>query len=257
MRFALLHNPRLLCERLAEISVARRRRASLRGTPAAWLSDDHIGSLELLRLLDRPDAAVIYDIGANVGTWTLLARSIFPDATVHAFEPLVMHHEGFARNTAGMPDVHLHGTALGESAGTAPMHVTSFSDASSLLPLASAGASQWHIHEVGVEPVPIERLEEWIARTSSPQPTLIKLDVQGFELAVLRGAGAVLDRIDAVIVEVSFQEFYEGQSPFHDVTGYLAQHGLTLKALAHGTPLGRTLVQADALFARQKARSPR
>ena len=259
MRRSLLYDPRVLCERLAELSIARRRRASLRGTVAAWLSDDHLDSLELLQLARPLGLNVIYDVGANVGTWTLLAKALFPDAAVHAFEPLSAHHPGFDRNTRGLSGVHLYKLALGESAGTMAVRVTSFSDASSLLPLSKAGEEQWHIHEVAQEPVTVERMDDWQRRGNRPFASLIKLDVQGFELAVLRGAGRCLDNASAVLVEVRFQEFYERQCLFHDVVAFLAERGFMLFALGRGTAFGRPLIQSDALFVanRHRAALPR
>lgn len=248
MRTSLLYSPRLICERLAEISVARRRRASLRGTVAEGLSNDHLDSLELLRLLQPLAPTVIYDVGANVGTWTLLAKALFPQVEVHAFEPLRAHHETFTQNTRGVPGVHLHRLALGDTAGASPLHVTSFSDASSLLSLSAAGETQWHIHEVTQERVPVERLATWQQHGGHPLPSVIKLDVQGFELTVLRGAGQCLHHASAVLAEVSVRELYEGQCLFHEVAGFLAERGFTLYALGNGTALGRPLVQADALF---------
>ena len=101
MRPSLIWNWRLLCERLALASLRHRRLAKLRNTPARSLSLGHIESLELLELIEDADAKVIYDVGANVGTWTLLAKSIFPASRVEAFEPLPSHHGGF--ESAGRP----------------------------------------------------------------------------------------------------------------------------------------------------------
>src|ERR1035441_7294981 len=98
MRPELLYNLRLVCERLATESVRRRRLARLRNTPARNLSLGHIDSLELLEIIQPAGISVIYDIGANVGTWTLLAKSIITGARVEAFEPLESHHIGFRQN---------------------------------------------------------------------------------------------------------------------------------------------------------------
>ena len=73
MRRSLLYDPRVLCERLAELFAARRRRAQLRGTVAECLSDGHIDSLELLQMVRPLNPTVIYDVGANVGTFSRLA----------------------------------------------------------------------------------------------------------------------------------------------------------------------------------------
>ena len=91
MRLELLYNARLLCERLAIESVRRRRLAALKGTQAAGLALGHIDTLELVELAGQAGISVIYDIGANVGTWSLLAKSLIPGARIHAFEPLPKH----------------------------------------------------------------------------------------------------------------------------------------------------------------------
>jgi FkbM family methyltransferase len=251
MRLSLLYNPFDIVERLAVASQRRRRRRRLRGTPAARLGLGHLDSLELLELLEPAPPAVIYDIGANVGTWTCLAKSIFPHARVEAFEPLAMHFEGFRRWTAPWPDdVRLHACALGASAREATMHVMDFSDASSLLPLSAIGADEFKVKPVGIQPVTIVTLDSFVAREKLAPPDLLKLDVQGYELEVLRGAEACLAQARAVLCEVSFRPFYSGQPLFSKVQEFLEQHGLVLHALGAGTRPGAPLAQTDALFLR-------
>src|SRR5579862_4500317 len=132
MRRALLYNPRLLCERLAFESVNRRRQRRLHGTVAKELHLHDISSLELLELATSENINVIYDIGAHVGTWTLLAKAIFPSAQVHAFEPLAEHQGGFRRQFVDSSDVTLHPIALGSANTNAFFHVSNSSSSSSV-----------------------------------------------------------------------------------------------------------------------------
>jgi FkbM family methyltransferase len=156
MRASLLFNPFDLVERLAVASKRRRRRLRLRGTPAARLSLGHIDSLELLEVLLPAPPRVIHDIGANVGTWTCLAKSLFPRATVDAFEPLESHFPAFREWTRAWDDVRLHPTALGPRDGTVTLEVTDFSDASSVLSLTDEGRRTFKV-------APVERREVRIA----------------------------------------------------------------------------------------------
>ena len=80
MRPELFYNPLLLLERIGQWATERSRLRELRGTVAENLQTGHIDSLELLKLLRPLSPKVIYDVGANVGTWTLLAKAIFPEA---------------------------------------------------------------------------------------------------------------------------------------------------------------------------------
>lgn len=252
MRLSLLYNPFDIVERLAVASRRRRRFRRLHGTPAAALSLGHIDSLELLESLASAPPAVIYDIGANIGTWTCLAKSLFPAARVEAFEPLSRHVDGFRRWIAPWPgDVRLHAVALGLAEGSAAIQVMNFSDASSLLPPTAAAFDEFKIKTVSVETVAVVPLDMLVTREKLPLPDLIKLDVQGYELEALRGAEACLRHARAVLCEVSFKTLYAGQPLFHDVVAFLAQRGFLLNALGDDTALGAALVQADALFLRQ------
>ena len=253
MRLALLYNPRLLCERLAIASVRARRLAHLRGTPAAGLELGHIDSLELVALARDAGARVVYDIGANIGTWSLLAKSLIPDAEIHAFEPLVEHDAAFGKSFEGIAGVTLHEVALGSQDADATMHVTEFSDASSLLPPNALGASVPGMYEVGQRSIAVRRLDGYRRTHGLPLADFIKLDIQGYELEALRGAPECLGAAKAVLAEVSFMAYYENQCLFHDLVGHLASAGLLLTALAATTPTGRPLGQTDALFMRANA----
>lgn len=252
MRLELLYNPRLLCERLAHFSIEKRRLAKLRRTVAESLTTAHINSMELLELLRPNKPRVVYDIGANIGTWTLLSKAIFPEIEVHAFEPLKKHQSQFLANTLQLNNVHLHSVALGASAGTASVKITDFSDASSLLELTAEGKSRWHLSKVSEEIVDVETLDSWARENRIPLPDLVKLDVQGYELEVIKGASKCLEHAKAVITEVSFREFYQNQCLFHNLVACLAEKGFTLFAFGNDISAGTHLSQADALFTSQK-----
>ena len=246
MRPALFYNPRLLCERLA-ITVNRRRRLSrLRCTPAANLKLGHLSSLELLELFSEHPPSVIYDIGANTGSWTILAKSVFPKSIVHAFEPYEPHIIQFRNAVGSLSDVNLHSVALGAENRSATLHVTSLSDASSLLSPTKGNSAE--LIEVGQISAREYRLDDFAAEHNLPWPDLLKLDVQGYEVEALKGARKCLKHAHAIISEVSFHAFYQGQCLFHDVVATCAHNGFELSALGTDTVLGRRLAQTDALF---------
>jgi hypothetical protein len=137
MNYSLLYKPYHLIERLAlEISRTRRLR-KLKNKPGAVLQLGHLDSLELLELINNDksvnSAPVIFDVGSNTGTWTLLAKSIFPSAAIHAFEPLAEHVLAFYKTCGGMNDIFIHQYCIGNENSTGTIHVSSFTDSSSLL----------------------------------------------------------------------------------------------------------------------------
>jgi FkbM family methyltransferase len=251
MRLELLYNPRMLCERLATESVRRRRLAELKGTPGANLKTGHIDTLELIKLARRAGIEVIYDIGANAGTFSQLAKSLIGGVSIHAFEPLAEHQARFVEAFSGDPRVTLHPIAVGSDNKEGTLHVTDFSDESSLLQPSETGREHFGTREVNRFPLQISRLDDYRRAKQLPFPDLIKLDIQGYELEALRGGTECLASAKAVIAEVSFIEYYEGQCLFHEVVGYLAACQFFVRAFGVNTPTGDTLGQTDVLFMRR------
>lgn len=255
MRRELFTDPLLLIERLGEWATERRRLGRLKSTPARHLESGHIDSLELLDIIAREDGApdVIYDVGANIGTWARLAHSQFPKAQIYAFEPLSKHLGRLRQFATETNRLHIHEVALGASPGMATLHVTNFSDASSLLALGSKGSEVWGLSEVEQIDVPVERIDDRISALAMAYPDLIKLDVQGFELQVLEGAAKALSRARHILIELSFDDIYEGQPANHEVLAFLAEAGFVLRALGKGVRLGQPVLQIDALFVRRQS----
>ena len=83
--------------------------------------------------------------------------------------------------------------------------------------------------EIGSIKVNITTLDSAIADVNMPKNTLVKIDVQGFELQGLQGAVSTLKKVQFVLVESSKAELYEGQALYSDIDQFLTQHGFVLK----------------------------
>jgi len=253
MRLSLFYNPLVIIDRLAIEINRRKRKSKLKGTPAAGLGLGYLDSLELLELIKKDGfkTGSIFDVGANIGTWTLLAKSFFPDAEIHGFEPLDSHIQKFNGNTKHLSNAHAHSYCLGSENKETKINVSSFSDSSSILDATSLEYEQFGIKKAGEETVVVKKLEDLVGQGILPVPNIMKLDVQGYELEVLKGTGQYLDQIQYLIVEVSFKEYYHGQPLFLDIAGYLKQYNFGVYAFGHSTPLGQELGQIDVLFKKQ------
>ncbi|HEX5179675.1 MAG TPA: FkbM family methyltransferase [Gemmatimonadaceae bacterium] len=133
---------------------------------------------------------VVFDVGANVGFYTLLAAArVGETGRVIAFEPLPKNvqriHQHLRLNR--LENVQVMEAAVGARSGTARFQP----HASNAMGKVSANGI------VGVELVSLDVLTD---SKSIPDPTLIKIDVEGAELDVLKGAARTLDRARPAIL---------------------------------------------------------
>ena len=97
--------------------------------------------------------------------------------------------------------------------------------------------------------MPIQRLDACLT-TPLARPSLLKIDVQGFELEVLKGATGLLPEIDAVSVEASDVELYEGQALLGEIERFLDEAGFRVDGRFNEQLHQGQRVQADWLFRR-------
>jgi hypothetical protein len=100
----------------------------------------------------------------------------------------------------------------------------------------------------------VVRLDDALRVSELPHPVMLKIDVQGFELNVLKGAERSLTDIDHLYIELSFAPLYVGQPLASEVVAWLAQRGFVLAGIYHVEPdqAGRS-IQADVHFQRTGA----
>lgn len=100
--------------------------------------------------------------------------------------------------------------------------------------------------------VAVARLDDLAPELKLISPVLLKIDVQGFELSVLRGAEEMLKQVDCVVCEVSYQPLYKGQASFSEVYQFMLQHGFTYQGSLENlvSPLDGSIMQSDAVFMR-------
>jgi FkbM family methyltransferase len=230
--------------KLLRLVADRRFRGGLRHGVAATI--EHAGALA------GRDFASVVDVGANRGQFTLFAAGLFPQARIFAFEPQPGPYGVLTRIAAGRTWVQTFRAAVGPRRATARLHVMRPDDCSSLLaPTARQSALFPQTRLIGALPVEIAPLHAFIGPGDLHAPALLKLDVQGFELAALEGCASLLDGFAAVYVECSFVPLYAGQPLADEVLAYLRERSFRLIGVYNLTydRKGRA-VQADFLCLR-------
>jgi FkbM family methyltransferase len=201
----------------------------------------------------------VIDVGANVGQYASELRGNGFSGPIVSFEPSGSIYEALAQAAAGDPQWQTHRLALGDTPGTATLNVAANTASSSLRAMLPAheevGPSA---RMVSTEEVQVARLDDVGGIAELPGPTLLKLDVQGFEDAVLRGASETLRSAGLLEIETSVRRLYDDQPLLTDMLINLREGGFDLIALEPGfyDPRDGTTLQFDAFFVPANGHEP-
>ncbi|MFO3797484.1 MAG: FkbM family methyltransferase, partial [Anaerolineales bacterium] len=194
-----------------------RRRALLH--ELVWLT-------EYRHWLQQAGIQTLIDVGAYIGSFSWAMRVILPQVRIYAFEALEENYRSLVENLGGESAFHAFLIALADRRGNLEFYRDSFSASSSPLPLG-----EFHreiFPQTGYQKrivLPQACLDDYLDQMELCPPVLLKLDVQGYELHVLRGAEQTLHKVDWILCEVSFYELYVGQPLFDTVYTWLKERG--------------------------------
>ena len=186
----------------------------------------------------------IVDVGAYVGAWTTLCKRVFPAAKVLMIEPQPGCAGSLDRVCRSLPGVERLQALLGATEHPAvPFHENR--SASSVLDEAERDAPPSLV-------LPATTLDVATDGTAFARPDFIKLDVQGYELEVLKGGDRALGAAEAALLEVNLIEVYRGAPLFDEVVSFMGGRGLRLYDICGlmRRPYDGSLWQMDAVFVR-------
>lgn len=209
---------------------------------------------EQLRLVGD-NAKAIFEVGAADGRDSVTYATRCPNATVYAYEPLQATFKKLALAASGHPRIVAIEAAVASRAGSAEFHVTALPQASSLYaPIATGSTFDKYMEPRGSVQVPTVTLDGECSRLGVNQIDLLKMDAQGAELEILRGAETTLAarKVRVIYSEVNFMRLYDGACLYHEVASFLDGMGYDLHNFydLHHNQFGR-LGWADAIFVRR------
>ncbi len=201
-------------------------------------------------ILKSISCKTIIDVGANRGQFSLTARHCFKDAQIFAFEPLPQPFKVLQNIFAHDNMIALYRTAIGSTSITKQMHISQRDDSSSLLPITELQNKVFPgTKEKDIIDIDVKSLDSMLKENDVKQPALLKIDVQGYELEVLKGCKSILPLLAYVYVECSYQELYQGQPLANEIISFLDRQGFHLKGIynTHYDSSGRA-IQSDMFF---------
>lgn len=200
---------------------ARLRELSLRDDQPR----DHVDYLHGM-MLEGVEPKVIYDIGACVMHWTKEARKIWPNAEIVMFD--AMDHAEFLYKESGLQ--YFCKGPLGDEQGKEVYFYENAMD-----PAGNSIYKENTVHFTENHKVKkhMRSLDYVMFSEDFPRPDLIKIDVQGAELDVLRGATSALKTVKDIIIEMQHEEYNLGAPHKDEVIEYLNKIGFELVSQIH------------------------
>lgn len=155
------------------------------------------------------DDPIIFDVGAHTGDYALLAKQAVPSARIFAFEPASTTFGALARRLAdtGTRDITPVNIGLSDADGEADLHTyTANGECApqlSSIPLRRP-TQVVEVRITSKERIPVTTIDSFCRTEGIARIALLKLDVEGHELAVLRGASRMLDAQAVSIIQFEF-----------------------------------------------------
>jgi len=241
---------------LSEYWRARRKNRSVppRLTWKIWRKPSRFEDfVNLARFIDGDDRILLIDVGGNVGDWASDFQLFFPNSDIVAFEPDPRAYAAYAARFRAAPGVTVHNFALSDVRGEAVFRMAEESVYSTLEAYAPT-QDERHIRLADACNVPLAPLDSIAIDLSGYETVVLKIDVQGHEIEVLRGAVETLRSVDVVIGELAFAGEYEGKPPsFAAACGLFNEAGLYPAIFqCYGRQLGPYAFERDVVFVRQE-----
>jgi FkbM family methyltransferase len=188
---------------------------------------------------------VIVDCGAHDGADTIELANLFKHSSICAFEPIEHLFNKLKARPNPQKNIKYFQLALADKTGTMDFYVSEGeSDASSSL-LEPKHHLIDHPETVFNSKISVKTstLDSWAKNNGIDKVDLLWLDMQGFELNMLRESKKILNTVSVIHTEVSTRETYKGVAPYAAYRSFLKERGFKVKieAIPKGWDMGNVL----------------
>ena len=223
--------------------------------PGDWWRSDWLvheaeaSGLDLLPAGHLRSLHTVVDVGANVGQWSTMLLDLVAPEKLIIIEPQPAAFATLEQLFGGRGNVELHRAAIGDRDATTKLRITRDTTGASVLAprhdMRELVGGNWTV-ETEID-VPLKTLDGLLAAV--PEISLLKIDVQGFEKAVLAGASECLKRTDFLLIELNYMPQYEGGSWFGELHEILTRdHPFVLVDASKPLRLNGRASMCDGLY---------
>jgi FkbM family methyltransferase len=226
-------------------------RDEIKSTSEKAFAYQHIENAVVIAQNLKITEGVILDVGGGTASTAVIFSKYFPNIPIYIFEPL---EENFniilktAQKNAHWIPVN---KAVGSQIGTTNINIAHRSTASSLLEMnaSTEGYGDMLVLQKK-ETIKITTLDSEVP--DNQQVIILKMDVQGFELEVLKGAIQTLQRTAIVVMEVNNHDGYKGAPTYYDLDSFMRLNGFVLYDIVPNAHFNGKLQDWDAIYVNKK-----
>jgi len=207
----------------------------------------------LFNMLSAKGEVRVMDIGAAQGEFTRLVLDLVPGAEVLCVEPILANVSVLRRRFAG-EKVKVVQAVAGKVDGVIDFHESRDRDCSSVLEIDPENRDFGGlVDQVRTYQVSMASVATLLRQVAWERVDVLKVDTQGFELAVLEGCGEKLGLCRQVLLEVSLRPVYQDQPLFQDIAVFMDKAGFDMVDCVEGarSRVSGELVQLDVMFGRR------
>ncbi|MDD2881517.1 MAG: FkbM family methyltransferase [Rhodoferax sp.] len=187
-------------------------------------SQEYVYDRHLKKVLKQLQISTVLDIGANIGGYGRLLRSIGFRGLIHSFEPCSAPFVELNKAAAGDSDWVLHQIGIGNQIGPTEINIMAGSELSSLLQPRETSS---RMSVVGTETIHLQTLDS-LDLPIDWSKTFVKVDTQGYDSAVIEGGLNRLKQVPLLQTEVSFLPIYQSMPSFSEFLALLTANGFDL-----------------------------
>ena len=208
---------------------------------------------DLQRRLRSQSVSVVFDVGANRGQSALEYLQKFPNAEIYCFEPVAATFQALQAATSNSRRVHAYQLGMGEAVGETTISAN---------PEATLSSIKLKLPDGHSEPIRLDTIAKFAENNSIETIDFLKIDTEGYEMEVLRGAESLLklQRIRLIFIECEPVERFERFTSFSKLADYLGGFGYRLFGIydqSFAPSVGNSICYCNVLFACDSLTSPK
>jgi len=213
------------------------------------------------KVINHYSVDLVIDVGANMGQYSLELISGGYMGPILSFEPIQQAFDQLQAESRAFPQWQAFHMGVGNSSQELEMNISDNLVSSSLLNITQVTLQAEPTTRYNrKEKVKIITLDSFLKDKSleTYHMPLLKLDVQGYELEVLKGASASLPKIKLVQAELSFVPLYEGGPLYKEFLLFMEENNFEIYTIIPGfrDPFSGRMLQADGIFINKNLLTP-